>query len=56
MKFLLLGDLHGSLPQIRIKDFDAIIATGDFCPFDKIRKYQFEVIKKRMKNPKTKIK
>jgi Icc-related predicted phosphoesterase len=56
MKFLLLGDLHGSPPEIRIKDFDAIIATGDFCPFDKIREYMFRAIRERMKNPKTKNK
>jgi len=38
MKFLIIGDLHGSKPKIHFKDFDAIIAPGDFCS-DKIRKY-----------------
>ena len=34
MKFLILGDLHGSLPKIHFKQFDAIIAPGDFCTFE----------------------
>ena len=31
MKFLIVGDLHGKKPKIHFKDFDAIIAVGDFC-------------------------
>ena len=31
MKFLVIGDLHGIKPKIKIKDFDYIIAPGDFC-------------------------
>tara|TARA_Y100000310_G_C20665597_1_gene807296 strand:- start:896 stop:1828 length:933 start_codon:yes stop_codon:yes gene_type:complete len=31
MKFLIIGDLHGAMPQLYVKDFDAIIAPGDFC-------------------------
>ena len=54
MKFLILGDLHGSLPEIRLKGFDIILATGDFCPFDKIREYQFSFIEEKLKNPKSK--
>lgn len=38
MKFLIIGDLHGNKPIIHYKDFNAIIAPGDFCS-DKIRKY-----------------
>jgi len=34
-KFLIIGDLHGIKPRIHFKDFDAIIATGDFCPWSK---------------------
>lgn len=29
MKFLVIGDLHGIIPKIHFKDFDAIIMTGD---------------------------
>lgn len=38
VKFLVLGDLHGEMPQILDKDFDAIISPGDICG-DDIRKY-----------------
>jgi len=31
MKILIIGDLHGSKPNISFKDFDAIVAPGDFC-------------------------
>src|SRR3989338_9663690 len=30
-KFLIIGDLHGNKPKIHFKDFDYIIAPGDFC-------------------------
>ena len=56
MKILILGDLHGSIPEIHLKDFDAIIATGDFCPYDKLREYEFKAIKEKMKNPDSKKK
>ncbi len=54
MKFLLIGDLHGQKPKLKTKDFDAIIAPGDFCS-DKIRKYYFQAMKKQQKNPTKKI-
>ena len=41
MKFLILGDLHGHIPKIYFKDFDAIITPGDFCDGSKIRKIIF---------------
>ncbi len=53
MKFLIIGDLHGRKPKIHFKDFDAIIAPGDFCS-DELRKYLFLEVKIRMKNPKAK--
>ncbi len=31
MKFLIVGDLHGQMPKIFFKEFDAITAPGDFC-------------------------
>ncbi|MBS3147226.1 metallophosphoesterase [Candidatus Woesearchaeota archaeon] len=31
LKFLIIGDLHGQKPKIYFKDFDYIIAPGDFC-------------------------
>lgn len=56
MKFLLIGDLHGQNPNIHFKDFDAIIAPGDFCSSDEIRKLDFEAIKKRLQDPSCNIK
>jgi len=50
MKILVVGDLHGQKPNVYFKDFDAIIAPGDFCS-DALRKYYFEVIREKMKNP-----
>jgi len=46
MKFLIVGDLHGQKPKIHFKDFDAIIAPGDFCS-DAPRKHMFAAMKKR---------
>lgn len=46
VKFLVLGDLHGEIPKIKINDFDAIIATGDICG-DNIKPYIRKWIKKR---------
>jgi Icc-related predicted phosphoesterase len=31
MKFLIVGDLHGKKPEIKLKNFDAVILPGDFC-------------------------
>ena len=36
-KFLIIGDLHGKKPKIHFKDFDYIIAPGDFCSDKGIR-------------------
>jgi Icc-related predicted phosphoesterase len=46
-KFLVIGDLHGNKPKIHEKDFDAIIAPGDFCS-DKPRKYMFKALKLKL--------
>jgi Icc-related predicted phosphoesterase len=54
VKFLIIGDLHGRKPRIHFKDFDAIIAPGDFCddreiiPFSK--KWGVHVKKARANN------
>jgi Icc-related predicted phosphoesterase len=48
MKFLVVGDLHGSKPNVYFKDFDAIVAPGDFCSTDEIRKYQFQLLQKKI--------
>jgi aspartyl-tRNA synthetase len=45
MRFLVVGDLHGNKPNIHFKDFDAIIAPGDFCS-DAHRKNIFANLKK----------
>ena len=53
MKFLIIGDLHGNKPEIHFKDFDAIIAPGDFCS-DKYErplwKEWFSYVNKNKKN------
>jgi len=46
--------LHGNMPEIYFKDFDAIIAPGDFCS-DAARTYMFQALKDRMENPKSKV-
>lgn len=56
MKFLIIGDLHGQIPRIHYKNYDAILAPGDFCSSDKLRNLMFEAIKIRLENPKSKIK
>jgi len=53
MKFLIIGDLHGKKPKIHFKDFDAIIAPGDFCS-DESKKYMFRALKERLVTPKSK--
>jgi Icc-related predicted phosphoesterase len=50
MKFLVVGDLHGQKPKIHFKDFDAIIAPGDFCS-DEATKYIFANLRRKKENP-----
>ncbi len=38
MRILAFGDLHGMLPKIFIKEFDIVVAPGDFCS-EEIKKY-----------------
>lgn len=47
---LIFGDLHGRIPRIHYRDFDAIIAPGDFCS-DEAREYIFQAIALNKKNP-----
>jgi Icc-related predicted phosphoesterase len=54
MKFLIIGDLHGNMPEIYYKDFDAIIAPGDFCS-DALRDSMFAALREQLKNPKSKL-
>lgn len=54
IKLLVIGDLHGNIPNINQNDFDAIIAPGDFCS-DNLRRYMFEAVKMNIKNTKKKI-
>jgi len=56
MKFLIVGDLHGHVPKIHFKGFDAIIAPGDFCSSHKTIKYMFKALGERLKNPESKKK
>ncbi|MBI4145699.1 metallophosphoesterase [Candidatus Woesearchaeota archaeon] len=50
MKFLIIGDLHGRMPRIRFKGFDAIIAPGDFCS-DALRTHMFRAMRRNMEHP-----
>lgn len=54
MKFLIIGDLHGNKPNIYFRDFDAIIAPGDFCS-DGPKNYMFKAYKEHLKNPDSKL-
>ena len=54
MKLLVVGDLHGNKPLIHFKDFDAIIAPGDFCS-DVSRKYIFRNLIKQRDDPDYKL-
>jgi len=56
MKFSIVGDLHGNKPKIYFKEFDAIIAPGDFCSSDKKRRYAFQALRKRIQNPDSRVK
>ncbi len=46
VKLLVLGDLHGSIPNIYFNDFDAIITPGDFCS-DEARNVMFKALKQK---------
>ena len=54
MKFLIIGDLHGNRPKIYFKEFDAIIAPGDFCS-DALRTVMFQALQLRLKDPTSKV-
>ncbi|MBS3144162.1 metallophosphoesterase [Candidatus Woesearchaeota archaeon] len=54
MKFLIIGDLHGNRPKLYFKEFDAIIAPGDFCS-DALRTVMFQALQLRLKDPKSKV-
>lgn len=46
MRLLIIGDLHGSMPKIHTRRFDAVLAPGDFCG-DDIRPYIKRWVKAR---------
>ncbi len=48
MKFLIVGDLHGNMPKLHFKGFDAIIAPGDFCS-DATRPFMFQAMRESTK-------
>lgn len=54
MKFLIIGDLHGNRPKIYFKEFDAVIAPGDFCS-DALRTAMFQALQLRLKDPQSKV-
>jgi len=45
VKFLIVGDLHGIKPKIHFKDFDYIIAPGDFCSDKGLRPWKNKWVK-----------
>jgi Icc-related predicted phosphoesterase len=45
MKFVVIGDLHGQMPELYFQSYDAILCVGDFCSSE-ARKYMFEAIDK----------
>lgn len=51
MKILIIGDLHGHMPKLHFKEFDAVIAPGDFCSSDKIWKIFKKTYVKFLNNP-----
>ncbi len=51
MKLLVVGDLHGHIPKIHFKEFDAIICVGDYCSSEKIWKHTKIQYQKFLKNP-----
>lgn len=48
MRFLIVGDLHGKKPKIHYKNFDAIIAPGDFCS-DELKKEMYKEVIYRLR-------
>ncbi|MBD3318353.1 hypothetical protein GF342_00410 [Candidatus Woesearchaeota archaeon] len=50
MKFLAIGDLHGAIPKIHFKNFQAVIAPGDFCS-DAPRQYMFQALQYNLSHP-----
>lgn len=54
MRILAIGDSHGKVPRIYFKEFDVIIAPGDFCS-DAPRKYMFQALREKLQNPESKV-
>ena len=44
VRILVVGDLHGQIPEIHFDDFDCIVAPGDFCS-DNLKSLMFETVK-----------
>ena len=57
MKILVLGDLHGKIPKLKIKktDFDCIVQIGDICGHPMMEKLWKSFFKFLKKNPETKF-
>ena len=55
MRILVVGDLHGNKPKIHFKEFDAIIAPGDFCGDKELGKIWKKIFKYHKENPNSKI-
>ncbi|RME52255.1 hypothetical protein D6783_05435 [Candidatus Woesearchaeota archaeon] len=52
-RFLVVGDLHGQIPRIHFKEFDAIIAPGDLCSDRGVRAAYQKFYAEYLKNRKT---
>jgi len=51
MRILVIGDLHGRMPKIHFKEFDAIICVGDFCYDEELKIPYKKSYKIFLKNP-----
>ncbi len=51
MKFQIIGDLHGRMPRLHYKEYDAIIVPGDVCGDKGIRNHLSRAYKAFLKDP-----
>jgi Icc-related predicted phosphoesterase len=47
MRILIVGDLHGKTPKVKVKGFDVILAPGDFCS-DAAKPFLFQSLRERL--------
>lgn len=53
MRFVVIGDLHGQMPNVYYGNLDLLLSVGDFCAnISNLREMMFKEISEKMKNPK----